>query len=441
MSRLSRVAVGTIQPEANAQAMLWALMDLLQSRGIEVQSFLSQALFPRHPGAAAITGLGARHLDSWLMSPETCRDIFVRGAGFADLALVEGRFDPPGGPEVLGGKLEPLCEWLDLPRVAIVDVSDIRPCRLPLCPQPLDGLLLDRVSNRTELARLATDLESLWRAPVLGALGDVPALRGELAAIPRGDAPPRELCHQLGEQLARWWNPDYLLELAYRREMPPCRPKRPCSGPAETELTVAIAYDEAFNCYFPDTLDMLEARGASVVDFSPLRDEHLPPQADVAYFGCGHPERHAATLSENHCMAAALRSHVRAGRRVYGEGGGAAYLCQQMETPDGQFKRMVGVLPAVARLNAAPRAADPLELTLSRPNWLGNTGARVRGYQNPSWRLEAAGALMSFAAEPAYQDCLVGSYQAVGSMLHLDFAVQPAILDHFFCPETPNLQE
>jgi cobyrinic acid a,c-diamide synthase len=440
MSRLSRVAVGTIQPEANAQAMLWALMDLLQAQGIEVQSFLSQALFPRHPGAAAITGLCARHLDSWLMSPETCQDVFVRGAGSADLALVEGRFDPPVGPGVRGGRLEPLCQWLDLPRVAIVDQSEIAPCRLPPCPQPLDGLLLDRVSSHAELARLATDLESLWRAPVLGVLGEVPALRGALAAIPRGEAPPRELCDQLGAQLARWWNPDRFLEIAYRREMPPCRPQRPCSGPAETELTVAIALDEAFNCYFPDTLDMFESRGASVVDFSPLRDEQLPPQTDVVYFGCGHPERHAATLCENHCMKAALRSHVCAGRRVYGEGGGAAYLCQQMETSDGQFKRMVGVLPAVARLNATPRSADPLEITLSRPNWLGNVGARFRGYQNPSWRLEAAGELMSFAAEPAHQGCLVGSYQAVGSMVHLDFAVQPAILDRFFFPAAPNLQ-
>jgi cobyrinic acid a,c-diamide synthase len=441
MSRLPRVAIGTIQPEADAQAMLWALMDLLRSRGIEVQSFLSQALFPPHPGAAAITGLDARHLDSWLMSPETCGEAFVRGARSADLALVEGRFDPSGDPEVRGGRLEPLCEWLDLPRVAIVDVSEIGPCRLPRCPQPLDGLLLDRVSDRAEFARLATDLESLWRAPVLGALEDVPKLRGELAAIPRGNAPPRELCHQLGEQLARWWNPDRLLDLAYRREMPHFCPQRACCGPAETELTVAIAYDEAFNCYFPDALDMLEARGASVVDFSPLRDEHLPPQADVVYFGCGHPERYAATLSENHCMTAALRSHLCAGRRVYGEGGGAAYLCQQMETPDGEFKRMVGVLPAVARLVAGPRCAEPLELTLSRPNWLGNAGAQVRGYQNASWRLEPTGELTSFLAEPAYQYCLVGSFHSVGSLVHLDFAVQPAFLDHFFCPETPNLQE
>ena len=101
-----------------------------------------------------------------------------------------------------------------------------------------------------------------------------------------------------------------------------------------------------------------------MVDFSPLRDENLPPQADIVYLGCGHPEQFAAALAENHCMIAALRSHLRAGRRIYGEGGGAAFLCQRMETPEGEFKWMAGVLPAVARLVRDPLPGKPVEARL-----------------------------------------------------------------------------
>ena len=73
-------------------------------------------------------------------------------------------------------------------------------------------------------------------------------------------------------------------------------------------------------------------RGAVVVDFSPLRDERLPEGTDIVYLGCGHPEVYAAELSANHCMKLSLRNHIRSGGRIYAEGGGLAYLCQQMET-------------------------------------------------------------------------------------------------------------
>jgi cobyrinic acid a,c-diamide synthase len=359
-------------------------------------------------------------------------------SGSADLALVEGRFQPAGGLPTPGGKLEPLCDWLDLPRVAIVDARLLGACRLPKRPEPLDGLLLDHVRGGGDLARLATDLESLWGVPVLGALESLPRLRRELAAVGQGDRPDREVCRQLGEHFSRYWKPEQIAELAFRREMPRCCPVRSSLARWEARLTVAIAYDEAFNCYFSETLDLLEAWGASVVDFSPLRDEHLPPQADVVYLGCGHPERFAAALAENHCMKAALRSHLFAGRRIYGEGGGAAYLCQHLETPDGQLKRMVGVLPAIARLIRSPGPALPRDVTLARPNWLGDAGTRVRGYRNPHWQIEPTGTLTSFIAGEQWRHDLVGTFHAVGSLIHLYFAAQPAFLDHFFRPEVPS---
>src|SRR4029077_935542 len=100
-------------------------------------------------------------------------------------------------------------------------------------------------------------------------------------------------------------------------------------------VRVAVAYDEAFNCYFPDTLDMLELRGATVRVFSPLRDECLPADTDIVYLGCGSTHEHAAALAGNHCMLLALKEHVCSGKRIYGEGGGLAYLCQHVELADG----------------------------------------------------------------------------------------------------------
>jgi len=438
MARLPRLALGTIQRDADSQAIFWALLEAFRRSGVQVQGFLSQARCPRSPDASERTGPGPRHLDSWLMTPESCRDVFFRGLRAADLALVEGSFTSAGDGDSAGGKLDPLCDWLDLPRLAIVDARRLGACRLPERPEHLDGLLLDHVRDDGDLARLTIDLESLWGVPVLGGLESLPRLRRQLQGPGQGGWPPRDVCCQLGARLMRSWKPERILRIACLREMSRGGLAPLGSTGRESRLTVAIAYDEAFNGYFAETLDLLEARGASVVDFSPLRDEHLPSQADVVYLGCGHPERFAATLAENHCMKAALRSHLFAGRRLYGEGGGAAYLCQQMETPDGQLQRMVGVLPAVARLVRHPGPTHPCDVTLARPSWLGDAGTRVRGYRVPQWRLEPAGALSSFLAEQEHRNDLVGGFHSVGSLIHLYFAAQPAFLDHFFWPELPH---
>jgi cobyrinic acid a,c-diamide synthase len=411
-------------------------MEALHQRGVQVQSFLSRACFPGYPGAASITGLSARHLDSWLMSPETCREAFVRGAQSADLALVEGRFQPAPGENEPGGRLEPLCQWLDLPRLVVVDVSSLAQCRLPQRVPEVDGVLLDGVAGPEHTARLATEFEAIWGVPVLGALEAMPRLRRQIQSIPKGNRLPREICHALGVGIAKYWKPERLLEIACRRDFPLTGLRSQNVGSRCRKLTVAIAFDEAFNCYFPDTLELLEQQGASVVDFSPLRDENLPPQVDVVYFGCGHPERYASALSENHCMMAALRSHLCAGRRVYAEGGGAAYLCQQMETPEGQRKRMAGILPAIARLAKCPRPAQPIELTVSRSNWLCDKGTRLRGYRNSLWHFEPIGVLGGFVTEPGHENTMAGSFHSVMSLVHLSFAAQPRCIDHFFLPRT-----
>ena len=443
MLPLPRVAVGTVQPEADGTALLWALSEAFREHGLQVQSFLSRACFASYHGTGTASGLSPRHLDSWLMSADLCREIFIHGMQDCDLALVQGKFpcaaDPQSGA---GGSLETLCQWLDLPRVAVLDVSRIEDPRPPEAPQQVDALLLDRVGEGCDLARLTADLEALWGAPVLGALGQLPELRSEIEAVPAGTRPPRELCQRLGSCFLRHAQPQRMLQLAMRRGLDSGSERRSRSGvprlfapaPAPSSLAVALAYDHAFDCYFPDVLDLLESRGATILDFSPLRDERLPPGTDLVYLGCGRPERYAAELSQNDCMKLTLRNHLRSGGRIYAEGAGLAYLCQQIEIAEGDLWRMVGIFPAIAKLSRSHDPPTPLEVTLGQESWLGQPGTRLRGYHNPRWQLQPVGPLTGCLVEPDHRYDLVKSCRAIGSRLHLNFAAQPNLLAHFFRP-------
>ena len=202
-------------------------------------------------------------------------------------------------------------------------------------------------------------------------------------------------------------------------------------------MTVAIAYDDAFYGYFPDALDALEQRGVTVCDFSPLHDEAIPAEADIVYIGCGRPELHVDDLSGNYCLMLALRDHLCAGKRIYAEGGGLAYLCRQLALPCGRRVPMAGILPAVAHRTAEHAAPRPIEMTLAGDCWLGRRTGRLRGYLNETWTLESTGPLASCAAEPERRLDLVERHQAIGSRVQLNLALQPALLESFLRPNAP----
>jgi cobyrinic acid a,c-diamide synthase len=437
MSRLPRLAVGTLQPHTGALAVLWALSDVLSRRDLHIQHFLSRGCFVPHHGALPGGNGGVRYLDSWLMSPEICRELFAYGARAGDLALVQGRYcgDWPAA-ESVGGNLDLLCRWLDLPKLVVLDALSLDEYSLPDAPA-CEGILLDRVRGPRELARWQTLLESLWNVPVLGALGEVSSLREQIERLPAGVEPPRALCRSLGDDLAPSLRVDRLLSIAAGRSFPPLTTNRLRAGAYLNEVTVAVAYDDAFNCYFPDTLDLLELQGATVKVFSPLADADLPADTEVVYLGCGHPERCAEALAENRCLLSALWKHVLEGGRVYAEGGGLAYLCQELAMPDGRRWPMAGVLPAIAHLVASPPPPSPVEITLAQTNWLGEGWSQLRGYVNGRWRLEPTEAVICYAAEEGHELDLIGAHQVIGSRIHLNFAAQPEFLQAFFAPHRP----
>jgi cobyrinic acid a,c-diamide synthase len=437
MLRLPRLAVGTLQPHTGSLPVLWALSDVLSRRDMHVQHFLSRGCFVPLHGASPGGNGGVRYLDSWLMSPEICRELFAYGAGSADLSLVQGRFDGDWpAAEAVGGNLDLLCRWLDLPKLVVLDALSLDEYRLP-DPPACEGILLDGVRGPRELARWQTMLETLWNVPVLGALGPVPDLRQQIERLGAGAVPPRALCRALGDDLAPSLRVDRLLSIAASRDFAPLVTNRLRAGAFLAEVTVAVAYDDAFNCYFPDTLDLLELQGATLKVFSPLTDAELPEGTEVVYLGCGHPERCAESLAANRCLVSALCDHVLQGGRVYAEGGGLAYLCEEIATSDGRRWPMVGVLPAVAHLVESPPSPAPVEITLAQTNWLGEGWSQLRGYLNGRWRLEPTAPMTCFAAEEGHELDLVGTRQVIGSRIHLNFAAQPEYLQAFFVPHPP----
>jgi cobyrinic acid a,c-diamide synthase len=144
-------------------------------------------------------------------------------------------------------------------------------------------------------------------------------------------------------------------------------------------------------------------------------------------------------LGANLCMRSSLCEHVIGGGRVYAEGGGLAYLCESIDLGRGRFMSMAGLIPAIARLNMMSPPPEPVAITLAQGNWLGEGWSQLRGYLNKRWDIVPTGHLTKYAAETGHELDLVGTAQAVGSRIHLNFAAQPEFLRAFFAPHPPSM--
>jgi len=378
------------------------------------------------------------------MPDPVCRKVFAQGARQADLALVEGTLEEPGASSDgfchdRPGRLRPIAEVLDLPIVALVTCRSWHEFHLPRLPEGVDAVLLDGLEDPQDYDGFRRMVSLTLRKPVLGGVEALPEVRDILRQVSRDHPLPEELSERLADSFLRFADLDAIRALAQSRpsSLPPVEPIRA----DRRRFRVAYAQDEAFGAYFPDTLETLEALGAELVEFSPLRDESLPEAIDLVMIGCGFPDRHADALADNLSLIAALRSHVCRGQRIYSEGGGTAYLGRSMILGDRQVAG-AGILPFDAELSPDPSPPTPVTRTLIRDGWLGPKGTTVRGYRSGRWRLlpgvQPLDCPTCFGPLTDQGD-FYHHHHAVGSLIHLHLGALPEVVAAFAGPHRPSL--
>ncbi|MCF7202162.1 cobyrinate a,c-diamide synthase [Pseudomonas oligotrophica] len=321
---------------------------------------------------ARASGKPVYQLDLWMVGEEESRRLLWEAAGEADLILIEGvmgLFD--GAPSAAD-----LARRFGVPVLAVIDGSAMAQTFGALAhglksfqpDLPFAGVLANRVGSARhgEILRDSLSESIRW-----------------YGALPRSaevELPSRHLglvqAEELADLDARLDAAADALAQSAETELPPAvsfaAPTRVSLEPLLAGVRIGVARDAAFAFLYQANLDLLQALGAELLFFSPLRFARLPA-VDSLYLPGGYPELYLRALSRNGPMMEAIRVHHAAGKPILAECGGMLYLLDGLADVDGKRAAMLGLLPGEARMQPRLSALALQEVELPEGRLRGHT--------------------------------------------------------------------
>jgi len=370
------------------------LLAALRRRGLKVSP---HKVGPDYidPGYHALAaGRPGRNLDPWLVGEDQIAAMFAHGARTpvpADVAVIEGvmgLFDGASGRGDFASTAH-VARLLNAPVVLVIDASGMSLSAAATLhgfatfdPRVMLGGVIFNMAGSEGHARLLREAADAAGVPVLGVLRrqeQVTVPSRHLGLIPAAElgGPAAGAVGALADIVAAGVDLDAVVRLARTAGPLPVHddlhPER--TVPSLPRPRVAIAGGPAFTFGYAEHPELLDAAGAEVVTFDPLRDEQLPDGVDGLVIGGGFPEEHAADLSANERLRSAVAALARSGAPVIAECAGLLYLARSL---DGH--PMCGVLDASGAMTGSLTLGyrDAVAATASP---LAPAGTRVHGHE------------------------------------------------------------
>ena len=449
--KIPRVVIAAPTSGVGKTTVAVGLMSAFTSRGLRVQPFKVGPDFIDPSYHTRATGVYSRNLDSWLTSPVAVLETFLKSSRACDIAIIEGvmgLFDGVSGAGDAASTAE-ICRILNAPIILVVDASKTAGSIAALVhgfktfdqTLKLKGVVLNHVKSQKHLDLTKRAIEENVKVPVVGALPDAPNIAvpsRHLGLIP---APERNgldtYLAELRTFVDQHLDLDQCLELARSADDLETDEREESTRPAAVRGKIGIAFDEAFNFYYRDNVELLEANGAEVVLFSPMHDSALPGNLTGMFLGGGFPEAYAKQLEENQTMRHSIKKAVEDEMPAYAECGGLMYLVESTQDLEASLHRMIGVLNAKAVMTGKLESLNYSVADVIRKNILTDVGFTLRGHEFHYSKIEDVPSDSKFAYEMTVGKGISGQrdgwlqHNLLASYLHIHFGYDPRIPKNF----------
>lgn len=393
-----RIIVSALSGGSGKTILSLGLIASWRQRGITVTPFKKGPDYIDAGWLALAAGHPCRNLDTFLAPKNQVLCSFKKNAASHGASIIEGNRGLYDGMDVEGNtSTAELAKLLAAPVVLGIDCTKstrtvaalVLGC-LRFDPDVMiEGVILNRIAGGRHESILRQTIEHYTGVKVLGA---VPKLKRDafperhMGLIPTQESPEAEQSLRAATDIAeQYLDIDGLLEIAYgapqtekiNTPMSECRPETGAQG--NTKPRIGIIRDSAFQFYYPENLEALQAHGAELVPISALSDPNVP-DIDGLYIGGGFPETHAEALAANRHFREDLRQLAEKGLPIYAECGGLMYLGEEL-VMKGKSYPMAGVLPIVFGFSKRPQAHGYTILEVDRQNPYFAVGTKLRGHE------------------------------------------------------------
>ncbi|MBW2603052.1 MAG: cobyrinate a,c-diamide synthase [Deltaproteobacteria bacterium] len=357
---------------------------------------------------ALAAGRPCYNLDTFLVKEPHILQSFLSHSTKDGISVIEGNRGLYDGIDIHGStSTAELAKFLKTPVVLCIDCTKstrtmaaaVLGC-LKFDPDvAIKGVILNRVAGARHENVLRKNIEQYCHIPVLGA---IPKLDWEkfperhLGLVPTPEhGCAMDAIHDASEIAARYLDLKALTEVSinagafsdsemtkekirfkeYRRY-----PRR--SGIYDTLRSapvIGIIKDSAFQFYYPENIEALQAAGAETKMISPFTSNDIPP-VDALYIGGGFPETHAQELADNVTFGRQLKDLAEKGLPIYAECGGLMYLGEELVLDEGTFP-MAGVLPVVFGFSKKPQGHGYTVVSVEHENPYYKIGSEIKGHE------------------------------------------------------------
>ena len=395
-----RLIIAALRGGSGKTIVSIGIIAALRGRGNSVAPFKKGPDYIDAGWLALAAGRPCYNLDTFLLDADSIRRSFCFHAPSFDVALIEGNRGLYDGIDLDGTtSTAELAKLLRAPVVMCVDCTKttrtmaavISGCVRFDSDVSIRGVILNRVAGSRHESILRRSIEHYSGVPVIGAvpkLGRQIFPERHMGLVPTPEHGwAADSIQSIARIAAQHIDLEALMRLAQAAPAVDTVCEKPSRDQPQGRATtveppvarIGILKDSAFQFYYPENIEALQAAGAEIVFISPLREDTLP-DVDALYIGGGFPETHAQELAANTGFSRRMRELVEGGFPVYAECGGLMYLGEELVL-EGKSFPMAGVLPLSFGLFKRPQGHGYTVVAVEGENPYYPVGAEVRGHE------------------------------------------------------------
>lgn len=392
---LPRVMIAAPSSGSGKTLITCGILQAFVNRGMKAASFKCGPDYIDPMFHSKIIGAESKNLDTFFTDENTTKYLFAKTAQEADISVMEGVMGFYDGLEMdsFAASSYELSRITKTPVILVVNCRGMSRSAVPAIAGfvnyagggAIKGVVLNQAAESI-YPELKAQIEAEIPVRVLGYVPYVKDLIIESRHLglvsPDEVEDYREKLDRLAVLLEKTLDMAGIIALAEDTEdIDFTVPVLPQAAEGGNGPLIAVARDEAFCFYYRDNIEILREMGASIIEFSPLRDSMLPQETDGLILGGGYPELFAEELTRNVSMRDSIKSAVAGGLPCMAECGGFMYLHETMEDMAGKAFPMAGAIEGAAYRTGSLKRFGYIELKSDEDQMLLPEGGKILGHE------------------------------------------------------------